>query len=434
MPMQSSRPNPVAEYFHKTFSSLKVRNFRLYYIGQAVSVSGTFMQGVAQAWLVLKLTDSGTALGIVTALQYLPVLIFGPWGGVLADRFNKRKLIYLTQTVFAIQALLLGTLVLTGAVQVWMVGALAFLYGLVNVIDNPTRQTFVPEMVGTERLRNAVTLYSMLVNLARVLGPIVAAVLIVEVGVGLCFIINGFSYAAIIILLAMMRASELHKAPSRPAAAKGQMIEGLKYILRTPVLRNTLLMMAVIGTLTYEFQVSLPLLAEFTFHGNAATYADLTAAQGIGSVIGGLFLAGQKSASTSSLLLAALLFGTATITAGFMPTLNLTIILVLFIGFFSIYFQSLGNTILQLNSDPKMRGRVMSYWTMAFLGSTAIGGPLIGWIGQTFSPRFSLGVGGLAAIAAAAAGYFAMANKKKKLTEATASTAALAADNDQRIM
>ncbi len=423
----------VHGFVHNTFDSLKNRNFRLYFIGQLISVSGTFMQAVAQAWLVLKISHSGVALGLITALQFLPILVFGPWGGVIADRFNKRKLLFVTQFVFGIQALLLGILVLGGSVQLWMVGVLAFAYGIVNTIDNPTRQTFVPEMVGENRLSNAVSLYSSLVNMARVLGPILAGVLIATIGLGLCFILNGISYAAIILLLIMMNTKELHTAKT-VSHMKGRLSEGFRYIIATPILRNTLLMMAIIGTLTYEFQVSLPMIAEFTFHGDAGTYAFLTAAQGIGSIAGGIVLAGKKKVASRMLVITALLFGITTVISAVMPTLSLTLLVILFVGFFSIYFLSLGNTILQLESVPEMRGRVMSYWTMAFLGSTAIGGPIIGWIGQQIGPRWGLGVGGFAAIIAAVFGFLTITKMKATSSPEISTAADLAADEDKRVL
>lgn len=271
--------NYLRRYGYETFSSLYVRNYRLYYIGQIISTSGTFMQTVAQAWLVLKLTNSGTALGITSALQYVPILILGPYGGVIADRISKRKILYFTQSISGILALILGVLVVTGLVTVWMVYILAFSLGMVNVFDNPTRQTFYIELVGPDNLRNAVTLYSTLVNLARIIGPAIAAALIAAFGLAPCFIINGISYAAVVIMLSMMRANELLVTPPVPRA-KGQIREGFKYVISTPVLGSTLLVMAIIGTLTYEFQVSLPLIAEFTFHGNASSYALLTASMG----------------------------------------------------------------------------------------------------------------------------------------------------------
>ena len=281
--------NYLRRYGHETFSSLYVRNYRLYYIGQIISTSGTFMQTVAQAWLVLKLTNSGTALGITSALQYVPVLFLGPYGGVIADRISKRKILYFTQSISGILALILGVLVVTGLVKVWMVYILAFSLGMVNVFDNPTRQTFYIELVGPDNLRNAVTLYSTLVNLARIIGPAIAAALIAAFGLAPCFIINGISYAAVVIMLGMMRVNELLVTPPVPRA-KGQIQEGFKYVFSTPVLGSTLLVMAIIGTLTYEFQVSLPLIAQFTFHGNASSYALFNGFDGIRCGFRGNFL------------------------------------------------------------------------------------------------------------------------------------------------
>jgi MFS family permease len=230
----------IQKYGHETFSSLYVRNYRLYYIGQIISTSGTFMQSVAQAWLVLKLTNSGAALGIVSALQYVPILVLGPYGGVIADRFSKRKILYLTQSLSGILALILGALTITGLVRVWMVDVLAFLLGIVTVFDNPARQTFYVELVGQENVRNAVTLYSSLVNLARIIGPAIAAAVIAVFGLGPCFIINGISYAAVVIMLAMMRAEELLVTPPAPRG-KGQIQEGFKYVASTSVLASTLI-------------------------------------------------------------------------------------------------------------------------------------------------------------------------------------------------
>ncbi len=215
--MQNLSKN-LRQYGRETFTSLYVRNYRLYYIGQIISTTGTFMQSVAQAWLVLQLTNSGTALGITSALQYVPILFLGPYGGVIADRISKRKILYFTQTLSGILALALGVLTATGIVKVWMVYVLAACLGLVTVFDNPTRQTFYVELVGQENLRNAVTLYSTLVNLARIIGPLIAGALIATVGLAPCFLINGVSYLAVVIMLAMMRTSELHVTPPAPRA------------------------------------------------------------------------------------------------------------------------------------------------------------------------------------------------------------------------
>jgi MFS family permease len=361
------------------------------------------MQSIAQAWLVLKLTNSGTALGLTTALQYVPILILGPYGGVIADRFSKRKILYFTQSISGVLALILGVLVATNLVTVWMVYVLAFCLGMTNVFDNPTRQTFYIEMVGSENLRNAVTLYSTLVNLARIIGPAIAAALIAFFGLAPCFIINGVSYFAVVIMLGMMRISELLVTPPVPSA-KGQLLEGFKYVLSTPVIGASLLMMALIGTLTFEFQVSLPLIAQFTFKGDASSYAFLSAAMGFGAAVGGIFFASRKGIVPYKLVSASLLFGLAVLGAAFMPNLALAGLVMVLVGISSINFSSLGNSLLQLESSPQMRGRVMSFWSVAFLGTTTFGGPIVGWVAEIAGARWGLALGGLAAVAAAALG------------------------------
>jgi MFS family permease len=406
----------IKRYSRDTFSSFQVRNYRLYYIGQIISTSGTFMQSIAQAWLVLKITNSGAALGIVSALQYIPILLFGSYGGVIADRFPKRNILYITQSVAGILALILGVLVATNTVTLWMVYLLAFCLGWVNAFDNPTRQTFVVEMVGEDKLRNAVTLYSSLVNMSRVIGPTIAGGLIAFVGLAPCFIINGISYIAVVIMLAIMRPQELHTAPPLPAA-RGQLRQGIQYVLSTPILRDTLLMMAIVGTFTYEFQVSLPLLAQFTFHGDASSYAFLTGSFGVGAVVGGLAIASQRKNSPTILVIAAFLFGSFVLSASLMPSLLLSGFTLALAGVSSIFFTSLGNTILQLTSTPQMRGRVMSFWSIAFLGSTTIGGPVVGWFAQTAGARWGLALGGLAAISASLLGLAnLLASRAKAVT------------------
>ena len=408
----------LRQFSQETFSSLHIRNYRLYYIGQIISTSGTFMQNVAQAWLVLKLTNSGTALGIATALQYLPILILGPYGGVIADRISKRKILYITQSISGILALILGILVATSLVRVWMVYILAFSLGLVNVFDNPTRQTFYMELVGPDNIRNAITLYSTLVNLARIIGPAIAGVLIASVGLAPCFIINGISFAAVVIMLAFLRSDELHITPPVPRA-RGQITEGFKYVISTPVLGATLLMMAIIGTLTYEFQVSLPLMAQFTFKGDASSYAFLTAAMGVGAAAGGIFFASRKGLTPHKLVGAALMFGLAVLAASIMPSLLLAGLMMVAVGVCSINFSSLGNSTLQLSSSPQMRGRVMSMWSVAFLGSTTIGGPIVGWFGEVAGARWSLALGGLAALIAAGLGAYTLRNFQTAKTIST---------------
>ena len=391
------------KFGQRTFSALSVRNYRLYFIGQTISMSGTRMQFVCQSWLVLLITKSAIALGLTAALQWLPILVFGAWGGVFVDRFSKRKILCFTQLASGILALILGIVVIFGWVKIWMVYVLAVALGLVNVIDGPAGQTFVVEMVNKEKLSNAIALNSIETNIARVLGPALAGFLIVYVGLGFCFLINAFSYVAVAIAILMMRANELYISPL-VRTAKGQLQEGLKYAKSSPVIRDVLLMGAIVGALACEFAVSLPLLAKFTFNGDAGTYAILVSAMGAGSIIGGLVLAGRRKINTYVFSIITFLFGFFILLAAAMPTLFLTILLLTVVGFFHIYFSSLGNIILQLESDPKMRGRIMALWLVAYSGSVLIGAPIVGWICQYSGPRWGLAFGGFAAIIAAGIG------------------------------
>ena len=387
----------------QTFLSLKTRNYRLYFIGQGISLCGTWMQTIGQAWLVLKITGSGTALGMVTAFQFVPILVLGSFGGVIADRFSKRKILYFTQTAAGGLALMLGILVATDLIKLWMIYIFVFSLGLVNAIDNPTRQTFVMEMVGKDQLPNAVSLNSTQVNLARVIGPAIGGGLIATLGLAPLFIINGISYIAVLVALSRMRVEEL-----RPGAivgrAKGQLREGFRYVRSTPLLLNSLLMMAIVGMFSYEFNVSLPLFARFTFQSDAVGYAGLTTAMGIGSVIGGLYTATRRTVTVRMLIRAACLFGLVILLTAIAPTLWLAMLGMVLVGIFSINFLSLGNVTLQLGSTAQMRGRVMGLWAVAMLGTTPIGGPIIGGIGQHAGPRWCLAAGGFAALAAGALG------------------------------
>lgn len=390
-----------------TFSSLGIRNFRLYFIGQGISVSGTFMQGVALAWLVLDMTGSGTVLGIVSAFQFLPILLFAPFGGAVADRVSKRNLLLFTQTAYGILATTLGVLVMTGSVRLWMVYIIALAFGLFNAVDSPTRHTFVSELAGEKHLKNAVTLNSGIMNIARIIGPTIAGILIAGAGVASCFVLNGLSYIAVIVTLFLMRKEELFVA-EKSGSGRIRYLDGFRYILSKPDLRIILFMAAIIGTLAYEFQVSLPLLAKVTFHGDARSYAALTSAFGLGAVIGGLLFAGRQRMDRFVLVQMALLFGLSLFAASVMPSLASATIAMVVTGVFSIGFTSVGNTMMQLGSAPKRRGRVMAFWSMAFMGSTAIGGPIVGWIGEHVGPRYGLGLGGFAALLAAGIGFLTL--------------------------
>uniref|UniRef100_UPI002FE19792 MFS transporter n=1 Tax=Rhabdothermincola sp. TaxID=2820405 RepID=UPI002FE19792 len=387
-----------------TFRALSSRNYRLYIAGQVVSVSGTWMQTVAQAWLVLRLTGSGVALGVTTALQFLPMLVLGPWAGVIADRSDKRRLLLATQSAAGSLALVLGVLTATGAVQLWMVFLLALGLGLVNAFDMPARQSFVYEMVGPEHLTNAVGLNSTVMNAGRLVGPAVGGVVIATLGLATCFLLNALSYAAVLAALAAMRVGELHR--TEPVARQhGQLLEGLRYVWVTPALRTPLLMLAVIGTLTYEFQVSLPILATFTFGAGAEGYGALLSAMSAGAVIGGLVLAGRMTASHRGVGWSAAAFGLLVLVASVMPTLTATAVVMPLVGAASIAVITLTNATLQLTADPQMRARVIALYGVAFLGSTPIGGPIVGWVGETLGGRAALAIGGLAALVSALIGW-----------------------------
>jgi MFS family permease len=364
------------------------------------------MQTVAVSWLVLQLTHSGTQLGLVIASQFVPILLFGVWGGIITDRFNKRHILYVTQTFAGLVALTLGLLVVTHSIHLWMIYCLMIALGLSMVADNPTRQTFVMEMVGKDNLKNAVTLNSTMVNVARIVGPSIAGILIATVGIGQCFLINAASYVAVLTALIVMRSDQLHSAPP-VARAPGQIRAGLRYILRTPKLRVTLLMMFIIGTLAYEFPVILPLFATLTFHGNASTYSAMTAAMGLGAVMGGLYTAGRSTTKLIQVIQVALLFGCSLLLLAIVPKFWIAILVLVLVGALSVLFIALGNTTLQLTSQPEMRGRVMSVWTIAFLGTTPIGGPIIGTIADHSNPRVGLAVGGLSALIASGLGLLA---------------------------
>ena len=391
-----------------TFKALRSRNYRLYFLAQVVSVSGTWMQAIAQGWLVLQLTNSGTLLGLTTGLQFLPMLIGGPWAGVLADRVDKRRLLVATQSTAAVLAIILGVLTATGLVTLWMVLLLAFAFGCVVAIDNPARQSFVLEMTGPEDLPNAVTLNSVVINAARAIGPAVGGLLIANVGLAVCFLINGASYLAMIGALVMMRSSDLHLS-KRAVRGPKQLREGLHYVWSTPELRIPLLVMAAVGTFTYEFHVTLPLLAKYTFGGGALAYGGLTAVMGTGAVIGGLLSARRSDSSVRALLRSSWIFGVLILATALAPTMWIAVVILFFVGAASIRFIATANAALQLGSAPQMRGRVMALWGVAFLGSTPLGGPLIGWVGETYGARGALVVGGTAAIAASVLGFRSLA-------------------------
>lgn len=387
----------------QTFAALANPNYRLWFGGQSVSLAGTWMQMVAQSWLVLELTGSGTAIGVVVALQTLPTLLLGPYAGVVADRTDKRRLMILLQSAMGVLALALGLLTVTGTVTVWQVYLLALLLGLASCFENPARQAFVLEMVGPDALRNAVSLNSVLVNVARAVGPAIAGLVIAAGGIGFCFLLNAVSFVTVVASLIRMDTAAL--TPSVPAPrAPGQLREGLAYVRRTPALAVPLVMMTLVGCLAYEFPVVLPIVASETFAGDARAYGFLTAAMGAGAVLGGLVVAARGRTGLRALVAAAAAFALAMTAAALAPNVPVALLAMGLVGVTSVAFLSTSNSTLQLTAEPHMRGRVMALWAVAFLGSTPIGGPVAGWVSEQWGGRAGLALGAVTCLAAAGMG------------------------------
>ena len=397
--------------------SLSIPNYRRWFFGQVVSISGNWMQTVAEVWLVVHLTGSGVAVGITAALQFLPILLFGALGGVLADRHDKRRLLMLTQTLMAIPALTLFALTVTGATELWMVYALVLARGTVLAVDNPLRQAFVMEVVGPDRVVNAVSLNSVIVHTGRILGPAIAGAVIALAGLSVCFALNAASFGAMLLAVGGMDRAALLPSP-RADRSRGQVREALREVASRPTLLGPLAMMAVIGTLSFNFQVLLPLFAKFTWHGSAQTYALLTSAMGIGSVAGAL-AAGARNRVTPRLLAgSALLFGAAELGAAAAPTLLAQALILAPLGAASVTFAAGVNSSLQLEATGPSRGRVMSLYSVVFLGSTPIGAPIVGWLAQSYGPRAGLVLGAVAALSTgAAATWFLRARMRSRTIE-----------------
>ncbi|MFE4965212.1 MFS transporter [Streptomyces sp. NPDC056660] len=382
------------------FGSLKVRNYRLFFAGQVVSNIGTWMQRIAQDWLVLSLTGSATAVGVTTALQFLPMLLFGLYGGVLVDRLNKRRALFVTQTSMALTGIALALLTLSGHVHVWHVYLAAFVVGLATVVDNPARQSFVSEMVGPDQLQNAVSLNSANFQSARLVGPAVAGLMITGVGTGYAFLFNGLSFVAPIAGLLLMRARDLHVVQRAPRG-KGQLREGLRYVAGRPDLTWTIILVGFIGTFGFNFPVYLSAFADDVFHAGAGSYSLFNTLMAVGSLAGALLAARRGTAKLRVMLAAAVAFGGLELVAATAPSLWLFSLLMVPIGMFGMTVNVTANTTVQMGTDPAMRGRVMALYMMVFMGGSPIGAPIAGWITDAYGVRAGLAVGG--AISAAAA-------------------------------
>ncbi len=389
---------------NRTFASLRVRNYRLFAGGQLVSLTGSWMQRVGQDWLVLRLShNSGTAIGITTGLQFLPVLLFGLQGGLIADRFSKRKLILATQVSMGLLALALGLLDLFGAVGLYDVYVFAFLLGMVTAVDNPTRQAFVSELVGSDELPNAVGLNSATFNAARIFGPAVAGLMIEGVGTAWVFLGNAASFVAVIAGLVMMRPAELFPAP-RLVRQRGNLREGLSYVRQRRELLVPIMLVGFVGTFGINFQITLALVDKVVFHRGAAAFGLLSSMLAVGALAGALLGARRTHPTTRLVVLGALAFGLLEVCAGLMPSFALLAILLVPVGLANITFSTAANSSVQLASAPEMRGRVMGLYMLVFVGGTPLGAPLVGWVSQEFGARWGLiGGGVVSAVAASAA-------------------------------
>lgn len=366
---------------------------------QLVSVTGNWMQSVAQLWLVLHLTGSALALGFVTAFRFAPILLFTSFGGLVVDRVDKRRMLMVTQAMAGLLAVALAALTLSGEVRIWMVYLIAFGLGCVNIFDGPGRQSFLYEVVGPRRIANAVALNSATITVARVIGPALAGLAIAWVGTGWCFLFNGLSYLPVVLGLLLMHVAELHRSPP-VSRARGQVREGLRYAWERPQLRAPLLVALAVGLLALNFQVLLPLFATRVFHGGPGTFGSLWSLMACGSLSGALLVAALSRPSQRLLGAAAVLLGALMCLAALMPVLPLELVALVPLGAAMIVFQATTQSLLQLNSEAAYRGRVMALYATVSAGSTPIGGPLVGWIAEHFGARAAMVQGGVASVLA----------------------------------
>ena len=383
-----------------------------------ISNTGTWMQRVAQDWLVLDLTHgSGSALGITTGLQFLPLLLFSLWGGVIADRYSKRRVLMATQTSMGVLALILGTAALTHSVAIWQVYVLAFAGGMVTVVDNPTRQAFATEMVGRSGQANAIALNSAVFNLARIAGPAVAGLVIAVLGTPAAFLVNAASYAAVLVSLKLMRVSELNVADRLPRA-KGQLLEAMRYVKERPALWMTMVLIFFVATFGMNFQVTNALMSREVFHTGAGLFGLASAVFAVGA-LGGALLAARRARPTMALLLStAFAFSVLEVIGGFMPGYWSYLIVLVPTGLALLTFTTAANSAVQLGTTAAMRGRVMGLYMLVFLGGAPIGSPLVGWAAEAFGPRVSLLAGGvISAVATAVIGLMLAHSRGKRVRE-----------------
>lgn len=386
-----------------TFASMRERNFRLFFMGQGVSQVGNWMTLVAQTLLVLHLTDSGVALGVLAAAQFGPVLLLGPWAGLVADRSDKKRLLLAVQSVSMLQSFALAALAFTGSPPVWAVYALASVGGVTIAFDNPARRAFVVEMVDTAAVPNAVGLNTTMMTASRIVGPALAGLLVATAGFGWAFLVDGFSYVAVLVSLVMIRRAELRPVPQTPRG-RGQVREGLRYVRSQPELFVPLVMMAVIGTLAFNFSTLLPLLATRSLGGDDGTYTMLFSVLSVGALAGALMAARRVDVTVRTVGWSAVCFGAALLALAISPSLVVAMPVAVAVGITSVGFLTSSTAIVQLEAEPTMRGRVLALQGMLFLGSTPIGAPLVGWLSDHMGPRVGVLVGAAGTLLAGAWG------------------------------
>ncbi len=382
-----------------TFASLRFYNYRLWFFGAMISNVGTWMQRVAQDWLVLTVLthDSGVAVGIVTGLQFLPALILSPWAGLLADRVNQRRMLMATQGAAAMLALGLGLLVVFGHVELWHVYAFAALLGCATALDGPVRQTFVSALVPPESLPNAVGLNSASFNTARLVGPAAAGLMIAWVGTGWVFLTNGFTFVATIVALLIMRAGDL-RPNARATRAAGQIREALTYVRGRADIIVIMVIVGVVSTFGLNFQLTSALMARTEFGKGPGEYGIIGSVIAIGTLTGALLAARRKNPGPRIVIVAAFGFALATGAMALMPTYGLYMVACVPVGLTALTMMTTANATIQTTTEPSMRGRVMALYMMVFLGATPIGSPIVGWIGEQFGARWSIGIGSIASL------------------------------------
>ena len=385
----------------RAFAPLSIPNYRRFFVGQVFARCGSWVQAVAEIWLVLSLTGSGVSLGLTTALQFAPMLVLGAWAGVWADRMSKRRILLAAQGWMVAPALALLVLTATGAVELWMVYVLVLARGLGHAVDTPVRQSFVMEVVGRDQVAAAVSLNSAVVSTARLVGPAVAGGLIAVAGIAPCFAVSCAAFLVAVGALLAVDPSALQRG-ALAGRHPGQLREGLSQVRSNPALRVPLMAMAVVGTLAFNFQVVLPLMARYAFDGGAGTYGALAGAMGAGAILGAVTTAGRGNPSLTGLGAIALAFGALLAAIAAAPTLGLALAALVLMGAAAISFTATTNSLLQLAAPTAMRGRVMALWSVVYLGSTCVGGPIVGWVSELAGPRAGLALGAVATFATGA--------------------------------